>query len=165
METVSDQQHHRRQSKKHADGLHTGRPGHKQHRNNKCTYLYPTNNGNAIGIQRAIKSKIRYKSDPSGHVINLSKHLFSLDTFKLLNKNLNFVPTPKKYNKKQLDNDAENFFRLIKLRAHFKDINPKSNTDQENLPFQIKNKQKWTPKDTHHNISTSIDLVLNDLNK
>ena len=165
METVSDQQHHRRQSKKHADGLHTGRPGHKQHRNNKCTYLYPTNNGNAIGIQRAIKSKIRYKSDPSGHVINLSKHSFSLDTFKLLNKNLNFVPTPKKYNKKQLDNDAENFFRLIKLRAHFKDINPKSNTDQENLPFQIKNKQKWTPKDTHHNISTSIDLVLNDLNK
>ena len=95
-------------------------------------------NGNAIGIQRAIKSKIRYKSDPSGHVINLSKHSFSLDTFKLLNKNLNFVPTSEKYNKKQLDNDAENFFRLIKLRAHFKDINPKSNTDQEDLPFQIK---------------------------
>ena len=114
-----------------------------------------------MGIQRAIKSKIRYKSDPSGHVKNLSKNSFSLDTFKLLN----FVPTPKKYNNKQLDNDAENFFCLIKLRGHFKDINPKSNTDQENLPFEIKNKQKWTPKDTHHNISTSIDLVLNDLNK
>ena len=100
-----------------------------------------------IGIQRAIKSKIRYKSDPSGNVINISKYSFSLDTFKLLNKNLNFVPTPKKYNKKQLDNDAENFFRLIKLRAHFKDINPKS------------------PKDTHHNVSTFIDLAQNDLNK
>ena len=74
-------------------------------------------------MQRAIKSKIRYKSDPSGQVINLSKHSFSLDTFKLLNKNLNFVPITKKYNKKQLDNDTENFFRLIKLRAHFKDIN------------------------------------------
>ena len=46
----------------------------------------------------------------------------------------------KKYNKKQLDNDVETFFRLIKLRADFKDINPKSNTDQENLPLQIKNK-------------------------
>ena len=68
-----------------------------------------------IGIQQAIKSKIRYKSDPSGNVINISKYSFSLDTFKLLNKNLNFVPTPKKHNKKQLDNDAENFFRLIKL--------------------------------------------------
>ena len=114
-ETVSNQQHHRRQSKKCADGLHTWRPGNKQHRNNKRTNLYPANNGNAIGIQQAIKSKIRYKSDPSGHVINLSKHSFSLNIFKLLNKNLNFVPTPKNYNKKQLDNDAENFFHLIKL--------------------------------------------------
>ena len=75
------------------------------------------------------------------------------------------LPTPKKYNKKQLDNDAENFFRLIKVRAHFKHINSKLNIDQENLPFQIKNKQKWTPKDTHHNVSTFIDLVQNDLNK
>ena len=41
----------------------------------------------------------------------------------------------------------------------------KSNTDQESLPFQIKNRQKWTPKDTHHNVSTFIDLVQNDLNK
>ena len=79
------------------------------------TYLYPANNGNTIGIQQTIKSKIINKSDPSGHVINLSKHSFSLNIFKLLNKNLNFVPTPKNYNKKQLDNDAENFFHLIKL--------------------------------------------------
>ena len=99
---VSNQQHHRRQSKNRADGFRTWRPGNKQHRNNKRTNLYPTNNGNA--------------------------------------------PTPKKYNKKQLDNDAENFFRLIKLQAHFKDINPKSNTEQENLPFQIENRQKRTPR-------------------
>ena len=118
-----------------------------------------------MGIQRAIKSKIRYKSDPSGHVINLSKRSFSLDTFRPLNKNLNFVPTPKKYNKKQLDNDAENFFHLIKLPTHFKENNPKSNTDQENLPFQIKSKQKWTPKNTHHNVSTFTDLVQNELNR
>ena len=82
--TVSTKQHNRGQSKKHADDLHIGRPGHKQHRNNKCTYLYLTNNGDTIGM-------------------------------------------PKKYNKKQLDTDAKNFFHLIKLRAHFKDINPKSN--------------------------------------
>ena len=82
-----------------------------------------------------------------------------------MNKNLNFVPTPKNCNKKQLDNDAENFFHLIRLQAHFKDINPKSNIDQGKLPFQIKNKQKWTPNDTHHNVSAFIDLVQNDLNK
>ena len=55
-------------------------------RNNKCTYLYPTNSGNAIGIQQAIKSKIRYNSDPSGLVINLSKHSFSSETFQIKNK-------------------------------------------------------------------------------
>ena len=54
--------------------------------NNKCTYLYPTNSGNAIGIQQAIKSKIRYNSDPSGLVINLSKHSFSSETFQIKNK-------------------------------------------------------------------------------
>ena len=41
----------------------------------------------------------------------------------------------------------------------------KSNTDQESLPFQIKNRQKWTPKDTHQNVSTFIDLVQKDVNK
>ena len=53
----------------------------------------------------------------------------------------------------------------MRYRAHFKDINTKSNTDQGNLPFQIKNKQKWTPKNTQHNLSTFIDLIQNDLNK
>ena len=57
------------------------------------------------------------------------------------------------------------FFCFIKLRAGFKDINPTSKIDQENLTFQIKNKQKWTLKDTHHNVSTFIGLVQNDLNK
>ena len=78
---------------------------------------------------------------------------------------LNFVPTPKKYIEMQLDTGAENLFCLIKLRAHFKNINPKLNTDQWNLPFKIKNKQKWTPKDTQHNVSAFIHLVQNDLNK
>ena len=83
-------------------------------------------------------------------------------TFK---QHLNFVPSPKKYNKKQLDTNTEHFFSLIILRAHFKDINPKSNIDQGNLPFKIKNKQKWTPNYSHQNVSTFTDLVQNDLNK
>ena len=59
------------------------------------------------------------------------------------------------------------FIYIYKNSLHLiKDINPKSNTDQENLPpFQIKNKQKWTPKEIHHNVSTFIDLVQSDLNK
>ena len=37
---------------------------------NKFTCLYPANNG----IQQAIKNKIRDKFDPSGDVINITKH-------------------------------------------------------------------------------------------
>ena len=112
-----------------------------------------------LSILQAIKNKVTYKSDPSGKVINLWKHSFSSDNFTLLNKNLNFEPTPKKYKEKQLHTDAENFFYLIKQSVHFQDIDPKSNTDQENLLFQIKNKQKSTLK------STFIDLVKHDINK
>ena len=44
-------------------------------------------------------------------------------------------------------------------------MNPKPNIDQGNLLFQIKKKQKWTPKDTHHNANTFIDYVQNDLSE
>ena len=69
------------------------------------------------------------KSDPFGNILNLSKHYFSLNTYKLLNKNLNF-PTSKQYGQKQLDTDTENFFRLLKLSAHFKDANEPQVADQ-----------------------------------
>ena len=32
------------------------------------------------------------------------------------------------------------------------------------MSFKIKNKEKWTPKETHHTVSTYIDLVENDIN-
>ena len=54
---------------------------------------------------------------------------------------LTFVPTSKKYNKKQLDTDAKILFHLIKFRVHVKYINTKLNADQGILPFQIKIKQ------------------------
>ena len=102
------------------------RPGHKQRRTNKCTPLHNKQWRQATK-KRAIKNKIRYEFDPLGKVINLSKHSFSSYTFKLLNKNLNFVPTPKKYIKRQLNTDTEDFFRFIKLRAHLR-ISPQSRT-------------------------------------
>ena len=32
------------------------------------------------------------------------------------------------------------------------------------MSFKIKNKEKWTPKETCHTVSTYIDLVVNDIN-
>ena len=37
----------------------------------------------------------RLQSDPIGKVVDLSKKTLSKEAFQLLNKNLNFVPTPK----------------------------------------------------------------------
>ena len=48
------------------------------------------NNANTFKLQQTIKNAFRYKSEPSGNVVNLSKHSFSFGTYKL-NKNLNFI--------------------------------------------------------------------------
>ena len=68
-----------------------------QHRSVKCTEFCPRNNANTFKLQRTITNALRYKSDPSGNVANLSKHSFSFDTHKLLNKSLYSIPTSKRY--------------------------------------------------------------------
>ena len=85
-----------------------------------------------IGIQRNIKNILECRLDPYGNILDLSKHFFFFKHFKLLNKNLNFVPTPKQCNQKQLYTDTENFFRLLKLRSHFKDTDTSKIMDTEN---------------------------------
>ena len=92
--------------------------------------------------------------------------MFSFDTYKLLNENLNFIPTSKRYTKNQLSSDLQNFFWLIRLRVHFKDETCIATVNQlnEQVPFKIKNTENWTPKETHHTLSTYIDLVENDIN-
>ena len=136
-----------------------------QHRNNKVNDFYRTNNADSIGIQRKIKNMFEYRSDPFGNILSLSKYSFSLNTYKLLNQNLNFVPTPKQYSQKQIDTDTENFSHLLKLHAHIKDVNETQTSDQLYQPFKVKNKTKWTPKEKHHTPKSFIDLVQHDINK
>ena len=38
------------------------------------------------------------------------------------------------------------------------------NLPTEQVPSKIKNKEKWTPKETRHTVSAFIDLVENDIN-
>ena len=45
------------------------------------------------------KVQLEFKSDPIGAVVKLSNKKFTKDIFKLLNKNLNFIPTFKQGNK------------------------------------------------------------------
>ena len=52
------------------------------------------------------------------------QNFYKRHVYKLLNKNLNFVPTQKAFDKKTFDkeiNDFYDFYRCIKLKARFKD--------------------------------------------
>ena len=71
-------------------------------------------------LHKTLEDTIRFQYDPAGQVINLSTKRFCQDTFELLNKNLNFVPTQKTINKDTIKKQFEDFFRQIKLRAYFK---------------------------------------------
>lgn len=55
--------------------------------------------------------------------------------------------------------DIEEFFCLIKLKAHFKENNKPTASSKYNRAFQIKNKQKWTPKETGHTIDIFFNFV------
>ena len=50
----------------------------------------------------------------------MSEKTFTYNEFKLLNKDLNFCPTPEKYNKSKYTKDINDFIRRIKLKAHLK---------------------------------------------
>ena len=65
-----------------------------------------------------------------------------------------------------MSSDLQNFSRQIKLRAHLKDETCITTINQPNeqVTFKMKNKEKWTPKEAHHTVSTCIDLVENDIN-
>ena len=117
----------------------------------------------SINLQRKIKETLKYRSDPIGNVINLTSFSFSKNVYKLLNKNLSFIPTPKIYNKKELKNDLDVFFRRIKLKAYFKDS--PNETNSKKSEFNFPSKTNWTPKDSHQSIETYIEAVKKDLNE
>ena len=91
-------------------------------------------------------------------MINLSKHKFTEDEFKVLGYNFNFIPTPKKSNTEQLMGDISQFGRKIKLRAHFGN-QPKN--DQTNF-FKPVTYKTWTPQ-AHHTINTFLEAFQNDI--
>ena len=63
-----------------------------------------------LGYSEQFKTQFRLQSDTAGQIISLTQKIFSRSTFKLLNKNLNFVPTQNKRNKKELHNQLDEFF-------------------------------------------------------
>ena len=73
---------------------------------------------------------------PLRNVINLRNTTFTKQTFQLLNKNLNFIPTRSKKNKNQLNRKLDGFFRLIKLKTYLKDKTMYNQTTKNNVSNQ-----------------------------
>ena len=97
-----------------------------------------------------------------GNVINLSNKTFTKKTCQLLNKNLNFITTPSIFNKNQLNNELDDFFRLIKLKAYFKDNNMYNPSAEDQL-FKPKANKKWRPDKNDHTVETYIEATKNAL--
>ena len=91
-------------------------------------------------LWRATKSTSGLQSDPRGQVINLSKNRFTKETFKLLNKNLNSVTTQTNFNKTTLNKEMEDFYRRIKLKAHFKNSENKARVAEGDIFIKPTNK-------------------------
>ena len=86
--------------------------------------------------------------------------------FKVLNKNLNFCPTPGYYRKKEIKSDIKNFDRKIKLKAFFQ-LKERNKTDKNNITTldmpSIKPKSNWEPQKNQYTVNTFIEVVDNDI--
>ena len=74
--------------------------------NKRRSRIYSKNHGNFIRLRKAITRSILRINDPNGYVINSSKYSFTKGQYNLLNKNLNFCPTPGYYNNEELKRDT-----------------------------------------------------------
>ena len=77
----------------------------------------------------------------SKNVFNLSHRALTEHEISVLDKELNFVPTPEKLDRLQIKSDPEQLGRDIKLRMYFKD-NP-TPAFAEKLAFKVRS--TWTP--------------------
>ena len=106
---------------------------------------------------RTIENTIKFQSDRTRKVVNLSKKTFSKETFQLSHKNLNFVLKPKVCNKHKLNEEME-----IKLRGYFKDLNEDA-VPTEEIILKPTSHKKWASNKNHHTVLTYIEATQEEL--
>ena len=106
---------------------------------------------NLFQLRRKIEESIRFKSDPEGNAVNLTAFLSQKVNVKLLNKNLDFTPTLKVYNKNKLDNNLNNLSRLIKLiiKHNSKTQLVSKDPDSKKITFKANKNKEWVPDKNH----------------
>ena len=153
-ELQNKSQTYHQQSQKRNVGLYDKQRPARKHQTNYSNQLHRTNYDNVIKIRRTIENSTGLQSDPAGNIINLRKKKFTKDLYKILNKNLIFVPTVKKFAKKILDEEVNGFYRRIKLKAHFR-YNTKVKEKTEEDIFKKPTNKKWAPNENHYNFHRS----------
>ena len=152
-------------SKKREYGLCTKQRPTRKHQPFHSNHLYKTNHANFNKLRRTIEDSIGLQSDPAGHVINLSKKNFTKDVYKLLNKKLNFVSTQKTFDKKTqktFDKEVNDFYRRIKLKAHFKDTASHQHLTEDEI-FKKRSIKSWIPPKNHLTVETIIEAANKDI--
>ena len=76
--------------------------------------------------------------------VELSTKTFNKNVFNFLNKNLNFVPMQKYFNKKKFYNETNGFQLGNKLKAYFKDPTNK----QKQIIFRKPTDKVWVTQKT-----------------
>ncbi len=82
-------------------------------------------------------SKIVRKVSPSYHVVNLSSHTLTNGELSVLNRGLNFVPTPPPPKPPSLQRDTNNLARTLRLGLQFR--------NKRRLPTPFRQKSSYNP--------------------
>ena len=110
---------------------------------------FPENNADTPNSKRMERKFI------SQNVFNLSGRVLTENEIKVLDKGLNFVPTPEKLDRLQIKNDPEKLARDIKLRMFYQNDLP--SLFSENTAFKIPS--SWTPPSR----DMQLELYLNEI--
>ena len=148
--------------KKRVPGLCVSRGPRRKYRTDQSYKLHRTNHDNLIKLRKTLEDTSRFQFDPAGQVLNLSTKRFCKDTFKLLSKNLNFVPTQKAINKDTINKQFDDFFRRIKLTAYFKNKKNKNLSSEEDR-FKKPTNKNWILTNNHYSIGTFIEATRSEI--
>ena len=107
-----------------------------------------------------MKDTVGFQLDPARNLINLITKTFNRNIF--LNKNLNFVPMQKYFNKMNFFNKIYGFYQRIKL---FKDQTTNNQTKHRRRYIWKTTDKTWIPKKEHHTIEIFIGATNNKINK
>ena len=115
---------------------------------------------NLFQLRRKIEESIKFKSDPEGNAVNLTIFVSQKVNVKLLNKNLDFTPTLKVYNKNKLDSNLNNLSRLIKLIIkHNSKTKLVRILTAKKITFKAQKNKEWVQDKNHYILMPLLKLL------